>query len=68
MGSIPTSLTINMKPIDALWKAIIGGFVSSKRHEPGVIIESLPKEIREDLKELKSDDIKNVRYEKYIAG
>jgi len=52
----------SMKPIDALWKTIIGGLAAcSRRGKPGEVIPRMGKEIREALEELKSDDIKDAR-------
>jgi hypothetical protein len=45
-----------VKPTDALYQAIIAGFVSSRRLEPGVVVSSLPKEQRDALAQLTSDD------------
>ena len=50
-----------MKLVDLLDKVIEKGVLSSCSLKPGAIIQKLPKEVREKLKELKSEDIKDVR-------
>jgi len=53
-----------MTPLDALDRAIQRGiFDSVHRREPGGIIAHMPEEVREALRELRSDDIANVRIE-----
>jgi len=50
-----------MRPVDALWQAIISANVSSRAFRPGVVVEHLPREIREALQRLTSDDSLNLR-------
>lgn len=50
-----------MKPLDAFVKVLDGAAVSSRRLAPGEIIAHAPREIREALKELTSDDVARLR-------
>ena len=48
-------------PIDALAAAITAGFVSSVERRPGAVISRLPKEMRERLERLTSDQARSMR-------
>lgn len=51
-----------MKPIEALFIAIQRAFFYSyDSKKPGIVIDRLPKDVRESIKELSSDDTQNVR-------
>ena len=53
-----------MKPTEALEKAIDWAFLSSHPRKPGVVIQKLPKDVREALEKLTSDDALNMRHDK----
>ena len=50
-----------MSPIDALSEAVLGAIVSSRAMRPGVVVEHLPRETREALQKLTSDDLASMR-------
>ena len=48
-------------PIKALEAAIAAGFLSSRPKKLGIIVQNLPEDVREGLKDLTSDQARNVR-------
>ena len=50
-----------MSPKEALDRAIMAAVVSSRAFVPGIIVEKLPRKVREALKELTSEDTRDWR-------
>ena len=51
------------RALDALHDTILYSWVSSRPKVPGAIVTKMSQRIRDDLKELTMEDIKNVRHD-----
>ena len=55
-----------MDSIDALDRAIMAGFLSSAGRKPGAVVSRLPKDVRDALHKLTSDEARSMRAEMAI--
>lgn len=49
-------------PIEALHHAISSAYLLPRANKPGAVVEKLPKDVREQLEQLTSDDALKLRY------